>query len=294
MERDARLCAQKIKSVAILKCLGATTVQVLATYVAQVALLGLAGSVTGVLIAAAAIRLIPASLLASFGGVAYGLTASAARRGSRSACSCPSSSHWCRCSRFVASSPCCSCGQAGPLDRKARWRGSEDCAAFSIRGLVAGCRSGGCYCRVGRRGVLAGGLAPRRLDSLGRLCRGHTRALWSGVAARPGGAAARQRQVVSLAACRPRAGASRQPDAGHSPLCGPWLLLRARRARATAKPHRRVGDRGAPGIGGHVPDRHPVRSVGRDQDHARQPAGGRDASATGTDASSPSHRRARH
>ena len=39
---------QKIKSVAILKCLGATTAQVLATYVLQVALLGLAGSLTGV------------------------------------------------------------------------------------------------------------------------------------------------------------------------------------------------------------------------------------------------------
>jgi putative ABC transport system permease protein len=72
---------QKIKSVAILKCLGATTAQVLATYVAQVALLGVAGSVTGVLIAAGAIRLIPTSLSASFGGVAYGLTASAIAQG---------------------------------------------------------------------------------------------------------------------------------------------------------------------------------------------------------------------
>jgi putative ABC transport system permease protein len=72
---------QKIKSVAILKCLGATTVQVLATYVLQVALLGLAGSVTGVILAQAAMRLIPASLSASFGGVAYGLTASAIAQG---------------------------------------------------------------------------------------------------------------------------------------------------------------------------------------------------------------------
>jgi len=72
---------QKIKSVAILKCLGATTVQVLATYVVQVALLGLAGSLTGVLMAEAAMRMIPASLSASFGGVAYGLTASAIAQG---------------------------------------------------------------------------------------------------------------------------------------------------------------------------------------------------------------------
>jgi len=72
---------QKIKSVAILKCLGATTLQVLATYVAQVALLGLAGSLMGVLFAEAAMRAIPAALSASFGGVAYGLTASAVGQG---------------------------------------------------------------------------------------------------------------------------------------------------------------------------------------------------------------------
>ena len=72
---------QKIRSVAILKCLGATTGQVLATYVAQVALLGLAGSLTGVALAWAAMRMIPASLLATFGGVTYGLTASAIAQG---------------------------------------------------------------------------------------------------------------------------------------------------------------------------------------------------------------------
>jgi putative ABC transport system permease protein len=72
---------QKIKSVAILKCLGATTAQVLATYVAQVALLGLAGSAVGVGLAEAAIRSIPASLAASFGASVYGLTWSAVVQG---------------------------------------------------------------------------------------------------------------------------------------------------------------------------------------------------------------------
>jgi len=72
---------QKIKSVAILKCIGATTAQVLATYVAQVALLGLAGSLSGVALAAIAMRMIPASLTASFGGVSYGLTTSAILQG---------------------------------------------------------------------------------------------------------------------------------------------------------------------------------------------------------------------
>ncbi len=72
---------QKIRSVAILKCLGASTAQVLATYVAQVAFLGLLGSIVGVLFAEIAMRSIPASLTASFGGVAYGLTWSAVLQG---------------------------------------------------------------------------------------------------------------------------------------------------------------------------------------------------------------------
>jgi len=72
---------QKIRSVAILKCVGASTAQVLATYVLQVALLAVAGSLIGVAIAAVAIRAIPASLAESFGGLPYGLTGSAVLQG---------------------------------------------------------------------------------------------------------------------------------------------------------------------------------------------------------------------
>ena len=72
---------QKIRSVAILKCVGATTGQVLATYVLQVVLLGLAGSLMGVALAALGIAAIPDSLTASFGGAAYGLTWSAVLQG---------------------------------------------------------------------------------------------------------------------------------------------------------------------------------------------------------------------
>ena len=72
---------QKIRSVAILKCVGASTTQVLATYVLQVALLALAGSLIGVLIAGAAMHAIPASLTTSFGGLSYGLTGSAVAQG---------------------------------------------------------------------------------------------------------------------------------------------------------------------------------------------------------------------
>jgi putative ABC transport system permease protein len=72
---------QKIRSVAILKCVGASTLQVLTTYVVQVALLALAGSIIGVALAAVAIRSIPASLAESFGGLSYGLTTSAVLQG---------------------------------------------------------------------------------------------------------------------------------------------------------------------------------------------------------------------
>jgi putative ABC transport system permease protein len=72
---------QKIRSVAILKCVGATTAQILSTYLAQVILLGLTGSLLGVAIAWMAIALIPPSLVASFGAVPYGLTLSAVLQG---------------------------------------------------------------------------------------------------------------------------------------------------------------------------------------------------------------------
>lgn len=72
---------QKIRSVAILKCLGATTGQVLVTYVMQVVFLGLAGSALGVALAALAIRAIPVSVTDAFAGVEYGLTLSAVLQG---------------------------------------------------------------------------------------------------------------------------------------------------------------------------------------------------------------------
>ena len=50
---------QKLKSIAVLKCLGARASQVLAVYVAQVFVLGLLGSLVGVLIGAGVMMLIP-------------------------------------------------------------------------------------------------------------------------------------------------------------------------------------------------------------------------------------------
>jgi putative ABC transport system permease protein len=67
---------QKMKSIAVLKCLGARSGQLLAVYVAQVAILGLAGSLLGVLMAGLAMRSIPSLLAGATPGVeiSYALT----------------------------------------------------------------------------------------------------------------------------------------------------------------------------------------------------------------------------
>jgi len=80
---------QKIRSIAVLKCLGAGSGQIIAAYLVQVLALGLAGSLVGVVLARAAIAALPwalertaspddASLLAN---VRYGVSWSAAAQG---------------------------------------------------------------------------------------------------------------------------------------------------------------------------------------------------------------------
>ena len=116
---------QKIRSVAILKCLGATAGQVLATYVAPGGRCSaLAGSLLGVALAGAPSRAIPASLAAAFGDVSVrpdrvGGAAGAARRAAGVAAVLRS----CRCSRSGGSSRCCCCAALdarGPARRRAR------------------------------------------------------------------------------------------------------------------------------------------------------------------------------
>ena len=98
---------QKIRSVAILKCVGASTTQVLATYVLQVALLAIAGSLIGVLMAGVAMHAIPASLTASFGGCRTADRGRPWRRGSCRTAGVECSSRWCRSSTCGGSSRCC-------------------------------------------------------------------------------------------------------------------------------------------------------------------------------------------
>jgi putative ABC transport system permease protein len=74
---------QKVRSIAILKCVGCTTTQVLAVYLAQVLLLGIAGSALGVAIAGIALLTLPMFVgdLAALLQVEYGLTAGAVVQG---------------------------------------------------------------------------------------------------------------------------------------------------------------------------------------------------------------------
>ncbi|MBA3949768.1 MAG: ABC transporter permease, partial [Acidobacteria bacterium] len=72
---------QKIRSIAILKCLGASSRQVLGTYVAQMTLLSLAGGLTGIVLAWIALAAIPESLVALLPSGRPTLTASASLQG---------------------------------------------------------------------------------------------------------------------------------------------------------------------------------------------------------------------
>ena len=78
---------QRVRSVAILKCLGATSGQVLAIYVVEVTVLGLGGALLGVALAAGMLAALPSSLTAQAAAVAgvenlsYGVTGSAVAQG---------------------------------------------------------------------------------------------------------------------------------------------------------------------------------------------------------------------
>jgi putative ABC transport system permease protein len=74
---------QKLRSIAILKCVGASSRSILAVYMTQVLLLGVAGSLLGVVMAAGAIAAVPALVgnIAAIFHVEYGLTWTAVTQG---------------------------------------------------------------------------------------------------------------------------------------------------------------------------------------------------------------------
>lgn len=73
--------AQKLKSIAVLKCVGATTRQVLAIYVVQVLFLSITGCVLGLGLARLVVAWIPVGLGLDLKDVEYGLTASSVFQG---------------------------------------------------------------------------------------------------------------------------------------------------------------------------------------------------------------------
>ena len=72
---------QKMRSVAVLKCLGATSGRVLATYLLQVGWLAAGGCGLGVILAAIALAALPQRVIVSLGVTAVGVTPSAAAQG---------------------------------------------------------------------------------------------------------------------------------------------------------------------------------------------------------------------
>jgi putative ABC transport system permease protein len=68
---------QKLQSIAVLKCVGATVAQVLGVYVVQVLLLGAAGSLMGLGLGALMLLVAPTNAFAALGAVSAGLTLSA-------------------------------------------------------------------------------------------------------------------------------------------------------------------------------------------------------------------------
>ena len=72
---------QRLKTIAIWKCLGATTRQVLGAHLLQVMVLGLGGSLLGVVLAAVLVRSLPSGLVPGTEAVTYRLTGSAAAQG---------------------------------------------------------------------------------------------------------------------------------------------------------------------------------------------------------------------
>lgn len=68
---------QKLQSIAVLKCVGATVAQVLGVYVVQVLLLGAAGSLMGLALGAVMLLAAPTDAFAALGAISVGLTPSA-------------------------------------------------------------------------------------------------------------------------------------------------------------------------------------------------------------------------
>ena len=248
---------QKIRGIAVLKCLGATSGQIIAVYLLQVMSLGLAGSLLGVAIAQGAVAAIPLALGSSSTTTRLCSPAFTTRscggwrfRARRSACSCRCSLRSSRCSRCGSSSRRCSC--ATKRRRRAATRRASP--------PWSSCRRPWSRSPPGRPPRSAWGSSSASGLRCWRSCwcmRAGCSWRWS----RRSRTRRRSRCGTPCCTCP-----ARQPDARHSAGRRPRRVLHRRRAVAAGEPARGVLDSGRRGRGRHVPARRPARPGRR---HAR-------------------------
>ena len=240
---------QKLKSIAVLKCVGAHTAQILGVYMLQVLALGLAGSLLGVALARAALLAVTryaASTSPTGEPLTYGLTWPAVGQG------------------VLIGLLVALLFSIVPLLRVRRVRPSSAAAAGGRgrrAGLPARGRRRAGRRRAGRGGRLAGGLVARRPHRLRGLHRHRRRAVGRRLGAGEVDAAARGRRDGS----RLRHAALHLDRPGNQTrlvllAVGTRVFLHRRRPRRAVEPAGPVLVRSGRGHARHVPDRHPAGS----------------------------------
>ena len=249
---------QKMKTIAVLKCLGCTTRQVLATYLAQVLALGLAGSVLGAAMAWVAVRAIPASVTDALGAGHVGLTPGATLQGLGVGLLV---------STLFAAVPLLEARHVRPLlllrqDAERRRRGVPRRAAGHGARRARPARRRGARRRGRRPGGdrrLAGGIAEGRAPRVRRLRRDGRGAARARRRRRAGRRAAGAALVVPAAPRRAGPAAAGQPDPRDPAGGGPRQLLRPRGARPRGQPAGRDLGAAPERRAGSLPDRRPAR-----------------------------------
>ncbi len=221
---------QKMRAIAVLKCVGARSQQVIAVYVLQVLALGLAGSLLGVAIARAAVAAIPLALgptsTSVLATVKYGISWSAALQGTGIGVlvsllfSIAPLLHV----RFIK--PSLLLRDESVRRKRIDWLGIGVLVMVAA-GLVGDNR-------------LAGGVAADRADCLRRFCRSRGDSALRRTRAGCPGQAARQFTVVPAAARGAAFVTPRKPDAGDSAGRRARRVLHRRRPHAAGDPARRV------------------------------------------------------
>jgi putative ABC transport system permease protein len=238
---------QKVRSIAILKCLGGTSTRVLAIYMTQVMALGAAGSALGVALAGAVIASVPSFVggLAGALQIDYGLSVSAVEQGLAIGVLV---------SLLFSVVPLLEVRLVKPsllLRNDVPPLGRIDWLKWGVTAAVAASLVGVAAWQAGSLRVglmLSAGFVATALVLHG-----------AGVHAHLGGAAAALRALVRAAAGGAARGAARQPDPGHPAGRRPGELLHPGCAVAPGRPAARLRRADRADGAGHVPHRHPAR-----------------------------------